>query len=102
MLTREHCTQRGAGYVKDMSRLGRRLQDVILLDNSINSYILQPENGMPIENWYDSPVDRELDKYCEILEALAFVDDVREYLPKLSKAIGFHWVILFRKSRTGG
>ena len=40
-------------YVKDMARMGRKLKDVILLDNSPISYIFQPENGMPIKNWYD-------------------------------------------------
>lgn len=66
-----------------MSKLGRKLEDVILLDNSPFSYMLQKENGMPIVNWYDSHTDKELHQYAEILEALAGVPDVREYLPKL-------------------
>lgn len=85
LLCREHCTQQGAIYVKDMSKLGRNLEDIILLDNSPNSYYYQPENALPIENWYDSPTDRELYNYCEFLEALAFVPDVRTYLPKINK-----------------
>jgi hypothetical protein len=70
-------------YVKDLSKLGRKLEDIILLDNSPNSYYYQPENGLPISNWYDDTADRELFNYYEILEALAFVSDVRDHLPKL-------------------
>jgi carboxy-terminal domain RNA polymerase II polypeptide A small phosphatase len=80
---RDHCSQQGAMYVKDLSKLGRRLEDIILLDNSPNSYYYQPENGLPITNWYDNLADRELFNYYEILEALAFVPDVRDYLLSL-------------------
>ena len=40
MLFRESCSiDPKTGYmVKDMSRLGRRLEDVIIIDNSPNSY----------------------------------------------------------------
>ena len=31
-LNREHCTFHHEGYVKDLSRLGRPLKDVLLLD----------------------------------------------------------------------
>lgn len=70
-------------YVKDMSLIGRKLEDIIILDNSPISYMYQQENGLPIVNWYDSPTDRELNNYIDILEALAFVPDVRVYIPKL-------------------
>lgn len=64
-----------------MSWLGRNLSDVIILDNSPISYLFQPECGMPIVNWYDDPNDTELTKYIPILEWLAFVEDVRTYIP---------------------
>lgn len=83
ILCREYCSQQGAMYIKDMSKIGRKIEDIILLDNSPNSYYYQPENGLPISNWYDSPTDRELFNYIEILEALAFVPDVRKHLPQL-------------------
>lgn len=38
-LYREHCTFYNGLYVKDMARLGRRLEDVIIIDNSPNSYL---------------------------------------------------------------
>jgi len=49
----EHCTFYNGVFVKDMSRLGWELKDVIILDNSPISYLFQPECGMPIINWYD-------------------------------------------------
>lgn len=63
-----------------MLRLGRNIRDVILLDNSPISYLFQPENGMPIKNWYDDKSDTELSCYIPILEKLAYVNDVRHYL----------------------
>lgn len=88
---RDHCSQQSAMYVKDLSKLGRRLEDVILLDNSPNSYYYQPENGLPITNWYDNPSDRELFNYYEILEALAFVPDVRDHLLSLKSDENFDY-----------
>ena len=63
-----------------MLRIGRKINDVILLDNSPISYLFQPENGMPIINWYEDKSDTELSCYIPILEKLAYVDDVRKYL----------------------
>ena len=37
-LFREHCVYMDRIYMKDMSQLGRRIEDVILIDNSPNSY----------------------------------------------------------------
>ncbi len=39
-LFREHCQYIDMTYMKDMSKLGRRIEDVILIDNSPNSYKL--------------------------------------------------------------
>jgi carboxy-terminal domain RNA polymerase II polypeptide A small phosphatase len=54
-LFREHCTWLSNAYVKDMTRLGRKMTDVIIVDNSPVAYMLQPENAMPIVSWYDDP-----------------------------------------------
>lgn len=38
---------------------------------------------MPILNWYEDKKDQELLNYIPILERLAFVEDIREYIPKM-------------------
>ena len=83
-LYREHCifdNDKNA-YIKDLKKLGRDLKDVIILDNSPNSYILNKENGLPISTWFDDEDDRELYNIIQILEFLSDVDDVRAFIPK--------------------
>lgn len=62
-LFREHCTFYGGVFVKDISRVGRDPNDVILVDNSPNSYFFQPENALPIVSWYENMGDRILYNY---------------------------------------
>ena len=76
-LFREHCTFFNGQFVKDMQRVGRRMEDIIIIDNSPNSYQFQPENGLPILSWYDDPEDDELMRFVPGLKLLAQVDDVR-------------------------
>ena len=59
------------------SLLNRRLEDVILIDNSPNSYRLQTENALPISTWYDDPSDTELFDLLPLLIGLSKIDDVR-------------------------
>ena len=59
-LFREHCTYVNNAFVKDLTRLGRAMTDVIILDNSPIAYMFQPENAIPILSWYDNPEDTEL------------------------------------------
>lgn len=54
-----------------MSRVGRRMEDVIIIDNSPNSYQFQPENGLPILSWYEDPNDNELMFFLPGLKLLA-------------------------------
>ena len=81
-LYREHCVFDKNAYIKDLKKLGRDLKDVIILDNSPNSYILNKENGLPITTWFDDEDDRELYNITQILEFLSNVDDVRVFIPK--------------------
>jgi len=57
MLFRDHCcVDPQTGFmVKDLSKLGRRLEDVIIIDNSPNSYYYQPENSLPSKTWIKDP-----------------------------------------------
>ena len=82
-LFREHCTLINNVYVKDLKRLGRDIKDVIIVDNSPLSYLLNPENGLPILSWFDDKNDRELSNIIPILDFLAGVHDVREHIKKM-------------------
>lgn len=60
-----------------MSKLGRDLKDVIIIDNSPSAYIFQPENAIPISSWYSNSKDRELYRLVPLLVKLSKLDDVR-------------------------
>ena len=68
-----------------MSQIGRRIEDVILIDNSPNSYRPQPENAVPILSWYDDLQDTELYKLMPLLVGLSKVPDVRKVLGVVHK-----------------
>lgn len=84
-LYREHCTQfKKDFYVKDLTRLNRPIEDIIIIDNSPNSYLFQPQNALPCVSWYDNPNDTELNSFIPILEKLArYKGDVRRVLRKM-------------------
>lgn len=79
-LFREHCTFYQGMYVKDMSEIGRRIEDVLIIDNSPTAYLFQPENALPISSWYEDKSDRCLYDYMPFLKHLTKVNDVREVL----------------------
>lgn len=79
-LFREACSNHMGNYVKDLGRLGRKLQWTIIIDNSPASYIFHPENAVPIGSWFDDPQDTELLDLIPFLEAVTQVDDVCQIL----------------------
>jgi hypothetical protein len=89
-LYRTNCTQFNGSYVKDLSKLGRSLKDVIIIDNSPMSYLYQPNNALPIKSWFSDPQDCELMELVPVLEYLADVDDVTETLGKIRKKRGIN------------
>ena len=81
-LTREHCTFINGIYIKELKKLNRNLKDVIIVDNSPLAYAFDAENGLPITTWYEDKEDQELLHIFPILQFLANVDDVRDYIYK--------------------
>lgn len=75
-LFREHCVYHNGNYVKDLSRLGRDLKRVVIIDNSPQSYIFHPDNAVPVTSWFDDPNDTELLDLIPFFEALEKVDNV--------------------------
>lgn len=85
-LYKEHCTVLGKLTTKNLARLGRNLKDVIIVDNSPISYILQPGNAIPITSWIDNKNDDELAKLIPILTLLAKTNDARNSIAKIVKS----------------
>lgn len=57
LLFREHCSQYKGMYVKDLAKLNRSLKDVIIMDNSRNSYLFQPDNAIACTSFFDDEKD---------------------------------------------
>ncbi|XP_016133862.1 CTD small phosphatase-like protein isoform X1 [Sinocyclocheilus grahami] len=82
-LFRESCVFHRGNYVKDLSRLGRELRNVIIVDNSPASYIFHPENAVPVQSWFDDMNDMELLDLLPFFEGLSKEEDVYGVLQNL-------------------
>ncbi|KAF7246024.1 CTD small phosphatase-like protein [Varanus komodoensis] len=106
-LFRESCVFHRGNYVKDLSRLGRELSKIIIVDNSPASYIFHPENAerktayiilpflstsfspqqppceVPVQSWFDDMTDTELRDLIPFFEGLSKEEEVYSMLHKL-------------------
>lgn len=82
-LFRESCVFHRGNYVKDLSRLGRELNNVIIVDNSPASYIFHPENAVPVQSWFDDMNDTELLDLLPFFEGLSKEEEVYGVLQNL-------------------
>ena len=90
---REFCTKINDDvYIKDLSKLNVNLKDVVIIDNNVNSFYFQKENGIPIKNFYDDQNDVELIKLIPILKNLAGFFDLRTEIKKFVKNNTFIWI----------
>jgi CTD small phosphatase-like protein 2 len=71
--------------VKDISKLGRDLSKVIIIDNISDNFQKQSENGIFITTWLGNEKDTELYDLIPILREIVIkkVKDVRKVLRKL-------------------
>ncbi|XP_022714579.1 mitochondrial import inner membrane translocase subunit TIM50-like [Durio zibethinus] len=84
-LYRDSCKQLVRGtFVKDLSKIGRDLGKVVIVDDNPSSYFLQPANAIPIKRFEYDIEDRELEKlmgfferYCDGFEDMR--DSVKQY-----------------------
>lgn len=84
VLARESTRYYNSAHVKDLAKLNRDLQQVILLDDDATAYQLQPENAIPVKPYTDGRDrdDHELKDLIPFLKALAMerVPDFRAAL----------------------
>ncbi|CAG9312212.1 unnamed protein product [Blepharisma stoltei] len=88
-LYRDSCYNLKGNYIKDLRVLGRDLSEVIIIDNSIQAFGYQLDNGIPIVSWFDDPNDCELFNVHALLIHLLSVPDVRPILRQTFKLSRF-------------
>ena len=66
-LYREHTDEYNGINIKDLSKLGRDLNKIIIIDNIEENYFLQPKNGLNIIDFEGDENDNELDYILEDL-----------------------------------
>lgn len=81
-LFREACVQHFGNYVKDLTHLGRGLENSIIVDNSPFSYMFQPDNAIPITSWFNDKSDRQLYDLLPFLDTLDKCEDVVSVLKR--------------------
>ena len=90
-LYKDHCTLYKSKLVKDISKLGRDLRKVIIVDDDENNFALNKENGIKIKSFlgegdkYDTSLF-ELKKILILFERLN-LDDVRKGIKNCEKDI---------------
>ena len=87
MFYRNNCIKTKMGedqiYVKDLRILNVDLCDVIIIDNSVLSFVFHMDNGIPILPFYDNKNDDELKFLIGYLDNLAQHKDLSAENKKL-------------------
>jgi len=88
-LYRQHCIILDNIFVKDLSKLGRDLNKIIIVDNMKQNFKLQKENGIFIKNFYGDKNDSTLVELLPILLEIAKnkENDVKIELKKFKNEI---------------
>lgn len=101
---REHTTFVNGKYIKDLSKIGRKLDRTIIIDNSIESFELQKDNGILINSYLpdineyndDDDDDDSLYELAIILKNIIHQSkenkDVRVHIKKLNLMIPTFYV----------
>eukprot|EP00043_Microstomoeca_roanoka_P001666 m.33946 g.33946 ORF g.33946 m.33946 type:complete len:247 (+) comp10951_c1_seq1:503-1243(+) len=82
-LFREHCVMTNGLFIKDLSRLGRDVDQTIIVDNAPASYARHPQNAVAIQTWIDDPADTALHDLIPFFQSLAHADDIYPMLKSL-------------------
>ena len=86
-LYRQHTLPCGPVHIKDLSRIGRDLRKIIIVDNIPENFQLQQDNGIFITSWFDDVTDTALCELSVILKDIAALkaEDVRDALRNYEK-----------------
>lgn len=79
-LNKYHCTLRNGALTKDMTSIGRKPQNIIILDISSHHYNHQPSQSFPIFPWKGDSDDKQLSIITPILIKLSTLPDCRDAL----------------------
>ena len=88
-LYRQHTTILGCSVYKDLSKLGRDLSKVIIIDNLKENFKMQPNNGIFIKTWTNDINDVQFKDLLKILKDIVSfnVNDVRPVIQKMNDEI---------------
>ena len=88
-LYRDHTISYNNDYIKDISRIGRPLDKILIVDNMPENFRLQKENGIWIKSFFgDDPEDDALLYLGDILKKIVKgFDDVRKGILNYKKEI---------------
>ena len=88
-LYRQHTTILGCSIYKDLSKLGRDLSRVIIIDNLKENFKMQPNNGIFIKTWTNDINDMQFKDLLKILKDIVNhnVIDVRPIIQKMNDEI---------------
>ena len=88
-LYRQHTTILGCSVYKDLSKLGRDLSKVIIIDNLKENFKMQPNNGIFIKTWTNDINDVQFKDLLKILKDIVSfnVSDVRPVIQKMNDEI---------------
>lgn len=73
-LYRQHGLPTGNYYTKDLSRTGRDLSKMIIVDNMAENFRLQPDNGILIRTWIDDMSDNALLELLPLLKGIQYLE----------------------------
>ena len=87
ILCRKYTEFKNGCYIKDLSKLGRDLKRVCIVDNNKDNFSLQPENGLFISSYYGEQNDNELSFLCNDLMKIIEIqpDDIRTVLKQIDE-----------------
>ena len=89
ILCRKYTELNNGTYLKDLSKLGRDLSKVVIVDNNKDNFRLQPENGLFISSYFGEQNDNELYLLCGDLMKIIEIqpEDIRPLIKEIDNVM---------------